>query len=165
MKSKNITIGGISVALSVVILYLTTIIPINTVALLTLASAIIPIVIIRSDFKTAILVYMSSSILSFFILPINYTILYTLIFGIYGLVKFFIEKINRIFIEILLKIAFFNIVLIICYILIKTLLVDLGLSLAPWLFFIIAQIGFLVYDYALTLIITLYLNKIHNKIK
>lgn len=115
MKTNNITVGGISIALSIVILYLTTIIPINTIAILTLASAIIPIVIIRSNIKTSIFVYIITSILSFFFLPINYSILYILIFGLYGIVKYFIEKLNKLFYEIIIKLVFFNIVLFIGY--------------------------------------------------
>lgn len=165
MKSKNITIGGISVALSIIIIYLTTIITINTIALLTLASAIIPIVIIRSNIKTAALVYISTSIISFFILPINFFILYLLLFGIYGLIKYFIEKLKKIPIEIVLKLVFFNIALIIGYLLSSTIIADLKLSLAPWILFIIAQAVFLIYDYALTIIITFYLQKLHDRIK
>ena len=108
MKAKDITLGGILIALGIAILYLTTIININTIALLTLCSCLIPIAIIRSNLKTAFFVYISTSIISFFIVPINYALLYTLFFGIYGIIKFFIEKTGKLFIELILKILYFT---------------------------------------------------------
>lgn len=164
MKTNNITVGGISIALSIVILYLTTIIPINTIAILTLASAIIPIVIIRSNIKTSIFVYIITSILSFFFLPINYSILYILIFGLYGIVKYFIEKLNKLFYEIIIKLVFFNIVLFIGYFVFTSFIGPITIKLYPIVLFILAQIAFLIYDYALTIIITIYLKRIHGKI-
>ena len=163
MKTKNITVGGISIALSLVILYLSTIIPINTIAILTIASSIIPISIIRSDIKTAISVYIITSIISFFFLPINYSILYILLFGIYGIIKYFIEKINKLYIEIILKLLFFNVMLALGYILACSILSSLiNIKLSIYILIIAAQIMFLIYDYALTIIITFYLERIHK---
>lgn len=162
MKTKNLTIGGISIALSLVILYLSTIISINTIAILTVASSIIPITIIKSDIKTSILVYIITSILSFFFLPINYSLLYILLFGIYGITKYFIEKINKLPLEIILKLVFFNIMLGIGYLLMDSLLNMINLRLSLWILIIIAQFAFLIYDYALTIIISFYLQRIHR---
>lgn len=162
MKTKNLTIGGISIALSLVILYLSTIISINTIAILTVASSIIPITIIKSDIKTSILVYIITSILSFFFLPINYSLLYILLFGIYGIAKYFIEKLNKLPLEIVLKLVFFNIMLGIGYLLMDSLLNMINLKLSLWILLIIAQFAFLIYDYALTVIISFYLQRLHR---
>ena len=164
MKTKNLTIGGISIALSLVILYLSTRISINTIAILTVASSIIPITIIKSDIKTSILVYIITSILSFFFLPINYSLLYILLFGIYGITKYFIEKINKLPLEIILKLVFFNIMLGIAYLLMDSLFNMINLRLSLWILIIIAQFAFLIYDYALTIIISFYLQRIHRNL-
>lgn len=178
MKSKEITLGGIMVALTSIILYLTSLIPINTLTILTVASAIIPICIIRSDVKTAIFVYIASALIAFFIVPINISMLYAIFFGIYGIIKFFAER-NRSKFEALYKIGFFNIAFIVGFILFQNVLginilkgveeilsrfINGDIKLITFaLFLIVANLAFLVFDYALTLIISFYMERIHKK--
>ena len=160
MKSSKLAIGGISVALSLVILYLTNIIPINTLAILTIVSSIIPITIIKTDIKTAIMVYIITSICSFMFLPITYSIMYIAIFGIYGIIKCFIERLHNTSLEILLKLVFFNIILAIVYFALPSILGNIKISIL--LMFIGANIAFLVYDYALTIVITYFFAKFNK---
>ncbi|MGG7212443.1 hypothetical protein ACQPUY_02365 [Clostridium nigeriense] len=164
MKAKEITLSAALVALTIIILYLNLLLPISTISILTLASLLIPIALIRGSMKSAILVYVASSIIGFFTLPINIIMLYILFFGIYGIIKYYIEKINKISLEILLKIIFFNIIFFISFFIFKSFIAIEITKLPIWLFVIIAQIVFLVFDYALTLLISFYLEKIHKKI-
>jgi len=159
MKAKDITLGGIMVALSIVTLYLTTIIPINTLSILTVASCLIPITILRSNIRTACFVYVATTLMSFFIVPINYAIMYGLLFGVYGIVKYFIEKLRKMPIEIILKILFFNLVLSIGLIFMNAFIVELNNNLPTWQLYLVAQPIFLIYDYAITIAITFYLQK------
>ena len=76
MKAKDIALGGILVALTTIVLYSTSIIPISTLAILTIASSLIPVCIIRSNIQTSIFVYISSSLIAFFLVPINISFLY-----------------------------------------------------------------------------------------
>ncbi|MBD7915441.1 hypothetical protein H9660_09810 [Clostridium sp. Sa3CUN1] len=164
MKAKEITLSALLTALTIIILYLNLLLPISTISILTLASLLIPIALIRGSMKSAILVYISSSIIGLFLLPINIIILYILFFGIYGLVKYFIEKFNNMPLEILLKIIFFNIILFISFFVFKSFIAIEITKLPIGIFWIIAQIVFLVFDYALSLLITFYIEKIHKKI-
>jgi len=163
MKSKNITLGGIMIALSIVILYLATIIPINTLAIMTIASSIIAITILRSDVKTAFIVYIGATILAFFLVPIDFVIYYGVFFGVYGIIKYYIEKLRKLPLEIILKLIFFNAILILIVLLLRLSLSSLNTTLPITALILGAQIMFIIYDYALTLIITYYLNKIHKK--
>lgn len=176
MKSKEITLGGIMVALTSIILYSTSLIPINTLTILTVVSAIIPICIIRSNIRTAIFVYIASTIIAFFMVPINISILYAIFFGAYGIIKFFAER-GRSKLELLYKIGFFNISFIVGFILFQNVLgIDIingieeilsrfingDIKIITWtLFLIVANLVFYVFDYALTLIITFYMDRIH----
>ena len=159
MKAKDITLGGIMVALSIITLYLTTIIPVNTLSILTLASCFIPITILRSNIRTACFVYVATTLMSFFIVPINYAIMYALLFGIYGIVKYFIEKLRKLPIEIILKLLFFNVVLSIGLIFMNAFIGELNIDLPTWLLYLVAQPAFLLYDFAITTAITFYLEK------
>lgn len=160
MKAKDIALGGILTSISLIVLYLSSMIPVNTLAILTIASAIIPIAIIHSSIKLSYFIYGATSILGFLFIPTNIIISYIVFFGIYGIMKHYIEKINNIPKEIILKLLSFNILFIIGYTILKSFIGDLQITLSPILLIILAQIAFLIYDYALTLIITIYLNRI-----
>ena len=97
--------------------------------------------------KLGLLVYICSGIGSLLFAPLNISLLYILFFGSYGLVKGFIERLNKTFIEIVLKLVFFNISFAICLFLMKLILgIDLqaifanllsrlasfGLNLTQW---------------------------------
>ena len=164
MKSKYIAESGLLVALTLVILYATSIIPISTLSILTVASCLIPISIIRTSIKNTILVYIASSILSFFLVQINIALYYTFFFGIYGIVKYFIEKAKNIPLELLLKLIAFNVLLGIVYLITKSFLGILSPNLPLWILWLVAQIVFLVYDYALTLAISFFLSTFNKHI-
>jgi hypothetical protein len=164
MKSKEIALSAVLVALTSIILYLNLLIPINTLSILTLASFIIPIAMIRGSIKSAFLVYIASTIIGFFFLPINIVLLYGIFFGVYGIVKCYIEKLNKLYLEIIFKLLFFNAILFILLFLFNTFLSTEIIKLPLWLIYVVSQPAFLIFDYALTLLISFYMQKIHNKI-
>lgn len=164
MKAKELTVSATLTALTIVILYLNLLLPISTISILTLASALIPVALIRGSIKSSILVYISSSIIGFFILPMNIILLYILFFGIYGIIKYFIEKINKLPIEIIFKIIFFNIILVLSIFVFNSFVAIEVTKMPMLLLFIVAQPVFLIYDYALSLLISFYLDRIHKRI-
>ena len=161
-------------------MYATSILPISTLAILTIASALIPVCIIRSNIQTSIFVYISSSLIAFFLVPINISFLYFVFFGVYGIIKYFIERIRKEKLEIVLKVVFFNIAFIIGFIIMQNVLginIIAGLevlmsrffdtsarTIATIILWIVAQPIFLIYDYAMTMIITFYMERIHKNI-
>lgn len=164
MKSKDLTLGGILIALTLVILYSSSILPISTLTILTLASCLIPVCIIRSSVKTGILVYVGATTLGFFIIPINIIVYYGLFFGVYGIIKYYIERLKKLPLEIILKLIIFNILFIVIFTMITLLLGNIVISIPLWMLWILAQPIFLLFDYALTLIIGYYLNRFHKVI-
>ena len=180
MKAKDIALGGILVALTTMVLYSTSILAISTLVILTIASSLIPVCIIRSNIKTSIFVYISSSLIAFFLVKINIAFLYFIFFGVYGIIKYFIERIRKEKIEIVLKLIVFNTAFIIGFIIMQNILgINLisGLevlisrffdisskTIASIILWIVAQPIFLIYDYAMTMIITFYMERIHKNI-
>lgn len=162
MKSKEIAESGVLVGLTLIVLFSTSILSISTLSILTVASCLIPIAIIRTSAKNAILVYISSSILSLILVPTNIAVYYTFFFGIYGIFKYFIERFRNIYLEILLKLISFNILLGITYLITKTFLSFSYPSVSLWLFWIALQVIFLIYDYALTLLISFFLKRFNK---
>lgn len=163
LKAKDLALGGILTALTIVTLFISILIPINTFAILTISSCFVPIAIMRSNVKIGILVYLASSIIGFFLVPLDIMIPFILYFGIYGLVKFYIEKLRNMPLEIVLKLVFSNIMIFIGYILFTKFVSPINIDFPIWLLIILAQIAFIIFDYALTLIITFYISKFHNK--
>ena len=57
MNARDMALGGVLVALTSIILYMTSVIPTSTLTILTIASALIPICLIRSNVKTNICLF------------------------------------------------------------------------------------------------------------
>lgn len=163
-KSKSVAIGGILVGINVILLYFTFIIPTSKLTLLTLSSCIVPFAIIALGKKTAILVYLSSSILALILGLKTIAFMYLIFFGLYGLVKYYIESLRKTTLEIVLKVLFFNVAFSILYFLYKSFILTIPLKISIAYVIILYQIGFFIYDYAMTLVIALICKNI-NKLK
>ena len=158
MKSNNIAKGGILAALSLILLYLSSVFPTNKLFILLIASCIIPLSILLTGVKNTLVVYGAVSLLSLFIIPSKLiSIAYILIFGSYGFVKYYIEKLRKIPLEFLLKFLYFNITSAIIIFLYKLLLLKIP-NINIYFLLPIMELSFLVYDYTLTIFIA-YANK------
>lgn len=163
MKSNYIAKGGLFTALSIIFLYVAAIMPTNKIAFLALASAVIPVTLITCNLKSAYLVYISTCILSFIIPNKGICILYIFIFGFFGIIKFYAEKMTNKIFEYIIKFAYFNIALLICYSLYKFLLLPIdNLKFPIGILIVIAEFMFLLYDYILTGFISYFMNKFKN---
>lgn len=152
--------GGIITAIGVILIYLSTIIPGNKLFLLSIASCLIPIAVISTSLKNSFIIYFSTSILAFLMSGLTTSVIaYALFFGVYGIVKYYIEKIRKLPIEILLKLIFFNVCFFIFYnILMLFTSSSLNLKLPIYIFIIGGELIFLFYDYFLTVMIV-FINK------
>lgn len=157
-KTSNITRGGLFAALSLIFIYLASIVPTNKLALLTLSSFIIISSILIIGLKSSFLLYISVSILSFFLLTSKgIAIIYLIFFGAYGFIKYYIERLSILPIEITLKVLFFNSCLGILFFLYDAFLVNLvdlsKIRLSLYIVWFLLQIAFFIYDYVLTLFV------------
>lgn len=172
MKASTITLGGILSGLTIIFLYLASVFKTNTLSFLTLASFMVPIGLIRGGLKAACLIYISSSFIAFMVIPLPITFLYILFFGIYGLIKYFSELSKNILLENFLKLLFANSIFALLLFIFQSLLgydffdklsfftARLPVFISPPISYIfiglLAQSAFLIYDYALTLLIDYY---------
>jgi hypothetical protein len=158
MKSNSIAKGGIFAALSLILLYLSSVFPTNKLFILGIASCIIPLSILLTGVRNTIVVYATVSLLSLFIIPSKLiAISYILIFGSYGFVKYFIEKIRSVPLEFILKLLYFNISSAIIIFIYKLVIIKIP-NINIYLIILAMQLAFIVYDYALTAFIA-YANK------
>jgi len=155
--SKKIAYSGILLALNIILLILSNIIPVNTLFFMGIASLTVSIVIIEYGGKFGAIFSLASILLSFFII-LNKAqwLTYIFTFGIYGLIKYLIEKKQNIYVELILKLFFANIVVVVLYAFLKE-FVFIPLNMVTIIGFEIAFIG---YDYVYTLFIEYYETKI-----
>lgn len=160
--SRKIAYSGILLALNIILLILVNIIPMNTLFLLGLASLPIAIVIMEYGPKAGILFYIGSVLLSFMIM-VNKAqwILYVFTFGIYGLVKYIIEKDRSFVQEYLLKLLVANILIILAYIILKG-FVYISINI---FFILIFEISFIIYDFVYSQFIDFYNDKLRRFVK
>lgn len=156
---NNLTRGGIYTALTILFVYLSSVSPTSKLSLLALASAIIPLAILTTNVKNAVLVYVASSILCFLLGLRGMAIVYTLFFGIYGLAKYYIERLRKLPLEYILKFIFFNMSFLIIYYFYRLVFTEMVKVNFPLYILVLAlEVAFFLYDYALTTIIA-YINK------
>ena len=156
MKSSNIAKGGIFAALSLILLYLSSVLPTNRLSILSIASCIIPLSIMLTGVKNTLVVYSAVSLLSLFIIPSKLiSMAYILIFGSYGFIKYYVEKLRNTPVEIVLKLLYFNITAFIIVFIYKLVLLEIPIvNINIYLLIVIIEIAFVVYDYALTAFIS-----------
>ncbi len=160
-SASNVAKGGLLVALTLIILYAANFITFNTLFLLGLTSALIPLAIIISDVPTSVMVYAASSILGYLIIPDKTLwILYTVVFGPYGIAKLFIEKRRNTILEIVLKLIYFNLVIVLSFFIYKTFFMpNIELEYSIFMVILVGNIAFFVFDYVLTV----FVNSIRNR--
>lgn len=151
--SRKIAYGGILLSLNIILLLLVNIIPINTLFLMGLASLPISIIIMEYGPKLGTIFYMASAILSFIVMTNkSQWILYIFTFGIYGLIKYVIEKDRSFLKEYIMKIISANILIFITYFILKN-FIYIPVNLFT---IIIFQMAFLIYDYVYSRFIDYY---------
>lgn len=157
--SIKVAYGGVLLALNVILLILTNIIPVNTLFIMGVASLLVSIVIMEWGFKSGIAFYIGSIALGFIVMVSkSQWIVYSLTFGIYGIAKYLIEKDRAIYIEYFMKLVFANIMILILYFLLRTIVY------IPINIFIIGsfEVAFIVYDYVYSSFISYYNNKLRK---
>ena len=162
LKSRDVAYLGVLLGLNQLFIILSSVIETNTIILMAAAALIVGVVVVEFGGKTGIIFYIASCILGFF-LTFNKVEMFTYIcfFGVYSIIKHYIEtKTFNKYISYAMKIASFNISLLLIYFTVK-LFISLPLQ---WWMILAAQILFIIYDYAFTIFINQYINSIKPRI-
>ena len=165
--TKKIALNGILGALAVICLLLATVLPTNRLSFYALSSFFIAVSIIESGARSGWIFYFATSLLSVIVVPDKLGIVpYAIFFGLYGLVKYYIEKLDKIIFEYILKFVFFNISAGIAVLTVSRLLeFELSMKLPWWLLVIALEIVFFIYDIVYTLFINYYREKLKPRLK
>lgn len=172
--TKRLTVSAILAALSIVLIYTASVTPSLRLALTAAAGLIPSVIVINSGIKRGFLFYGAVSMLALLISPSkDIAIAYFLVFGHYPMFKSLIERLNRLWLEWLVKILFFNAVAIACYFTVYIVVgPDVIHGLAPALegmalplIFLILNVVFVIYDLGFSKLIRFYRERIEKFIK
>jgi hypothetical protein len=166
-NTKRIALNGILLALSVIILIIASVVPTSRLSLFALSSFFTAVIVTEFGTKNGCVFYISSSLLAVILIPEKAEILpYVIFFGIYGLIKYYIERLDKIILEYFLKLVYFNISLAVVALLIKQFFLDnIKLDFPWWAVIIVLEVVFIIYDYVYTLFIQYYKDKLRKVLK
>ena len=170
-KSGKIALGGLLTALGVVLMFLTGLIPIGTYALPAFAGVLLIVAVIEIGAKWAWMIYAAVAVLSLlFAADKEAALLFVLFFGYYPVLKSFLERISNKVLSWISKFAVFNVAVVACFFLAVNFLqlpedsfTVFGIYL-PWVFLILGNAVFLIYDIALSGLVATYVEKLHHRV-
>ena len=170
-KSGKIALGGLLTALGVVLMFLTGLIPIGTYALPAIAGVLLSVAVIEIGAKWAWMIYAAVAVLSLlFAADKEAALLFVLFFGYYPVLKSFLERISNKVLSWISKFAVFNVAVVACFFLAVNFLqlpedsfTVFGIYL-PWVFLILGNAVFLIYDIALSGLVATYVEKLHHRV-
>lgn len=164
---KRIVVCGVLSALSVLILYLGAIIEVLDLSVSAIASLVVVLIVIEMGYSYAWLTYIAVSILSMIVLPQKLAAIFFAAFmGFYPIVKSYIEKMRSIALRWAIKILTANIALVIFFFAIKIFVPEeLETDLMMWTLYIMALVAFVLYDIAISKLITAYFYKFRDRLK
>lgn len=164
---KRIVVCGVLVALSVIILYLGCAIEVLDLTMSAIVSLLVVVIVIEMGYNYAWLAYIATSILSIILLPQKTpAIFYACFMGFYPIIKSYVERINSAIVRWLIKLAVGNAATILMLLLISIFVpedFEGGWMLIAT--YALSMVAFVMYDIALTKLITMYFRMIRDRIK
>ena len=167
-KTKMITVCAMLSALGVVVLYLGSFIEVLDASMSVIASLMTVIVVIEFGRSASWSIYAVTAVLSLLLLPNKSpAVMYAAFFGFYPILKEMFERKSKPVSWILKEITF-NAALVVCFLIIRF-VIFIGTPEIPMAMYVIGAVllegVFVLYDLALTRLISLYIFKLRNRLK
>lgn len=155
MKTRLISESGIMTSLSLVILLIASVSPVNKIFIASASALVLEIAIKRNKIKQSFFVFIPTAILSILILPYKMIgVLYIFIFGGFSMIRNMINFKNTVFKKFFL-ITYFDVIFFMLFVIANHLFENLfdKIIFAPYwqnmLLFFVLQMAVLLYDYGL----------------
>lgn len=169
-RTKRIALIGTLSAISVLCVFLTSIMPTGRLSLFTVSSFLVSIIIIEYGDKQGWIFYIVTNLIAYILIPNKIGIVvYTSFFGIYGILKHYIESINNMMWEYVLKYTFFNTCIVFVLLVFKVVInrdITIGtignIKFTFWIVIAIAEVIFFIYDYIYTLFVQYYKHRLRR---
>jgi hypothetical protein len=159
-------------SMSLLFLYLASVLPAGRIALYFLSSVFVMGLVLEEEIGLAFMMFAVVSLLSLLLMPLDQLrmIPYVLFFGHYGIGKYYIEtRIRDKIVAYIIKLLYYNAALVLMYLIVqlanKALFEDvLSIDIALWLLIPLAELAFVIYDFAFTKVTGYYFNNIRRKL-
>lgn len=164
-KAGKVVYPAVFGGLALVLLYVGTIVPTGNWGAVAVAGLFPCAAVISAGLAAGFLCWAGVTILAFLLIPDKFiALLFGLLFGLYPVVKGLIERLRRLPLEYVLKLAFFNLSFSLIYLTMKNaVLQSLPSGLGTlWLLYLVGNVAFLLYDYGLSKLISFYMARIHR---
>ena len=174
-ETKKLTISAMTVALGVVFMVVGAVFEVLDLSTAVLASLLVVFIYIEIGSPYTWLVWLATSLGSFLLYPGSLMwLVYLFVFGIYPILKGYIERLPR-FLWIILKLVFVNIAILLL-VLLSEVLVGVSffgdvsdINLAPGIVYailwVMMNIAFILYDWMIALMLRFYFVRIRPKIE
>lgn len=170
-NSFKISFCGIISAFALILMLSTGLISFGTYAFPCFSGMLLVAIVIEFSAKWAYSAYGAVSLLSLFMAGDKEAVIYFIaFFGFYPILKSSLEKIKSKPLQYIVKYAIFNLCIVSAFFVAKFVLMipDEEFTLfgvyIPWIFLIIANIFFILYDRCVTVMVLNYVHRIRNKI-
>lgn len=164
----RVALTAVLAAFSLILLYASCLAPTGRMGVVALAGLLPAAAVVSFGPGAGALCYAGTGILAFFLLPDKgNALLYLLFFGIYPLVKYAVERLKKLPLELVLKLAFFNAILSVFWFALKAVFLaamPVG-DLATWLVYLAGNLAFLVYDFGFSKLIAFYVARVDKVLR
>lgn len=169
--SFRVAFCGLVSALALVLMLCTGLIPVGTYAFPIFSGMLLVAVVIEFGEKWAVAAFVSVAILSLFLAGDKEAVAYFIaFFGFYPIAKSGIERLKSRAFQYILKYALFTVCIVAAFMVCKFVLAIpdeeftvFGVYI-PWVFLLVAEVIFFIYDKCVTIMVTRYIVSIRNKI-
>ena len=164
--AHRISLAAMFASLSLLFLYLASVLPTMRIAMYFLSSVFVMGLVIEEEIGLAMLMYAAVSLLSLLLMPnILRVVPYVLFFGHYGIGKYYIQtRIKDKVVAYVVKLLYYNLALVLIYLLARQILIEdvFAQGVPFWLFIVLAEVAFVVYDFSYAKVTTFYFNNIRR---
>ena len=165
-RTKYLTVSAMLVALGVILLGLGSLINTLDLTVAALASILCVWAVIEMGKTYAWMIWLVTSFLAILLLPRKTPGCFYLFIGLYPILKERLERLPRA-VEWVLKIVIFHAMIALCWLVLRIFVPEEAALEFGWLLlatYALALVAFLLYDYALTKLISFYLQKLQKRI-
>ena len=168
IRTRRIAVTAVLSALSLVILYLSAISPTARLAVVAAAGVVPAGAVVSAGLAAGFCCYGVTGLLGLLLVPAKENVLFYLIFfGLYPMLKSLCERLRRLPLGWICKLAFFNLVLALCWFVLR----NVFLPFLPtaldrvWVVWLAGNAAFVVYDVGFSKLIALYISRIDRVLR
>jgi len=164
--AHRVSLTAMFASMSLLFLYLASVLPTGRIAMYFLSSVFVMGLVVEEEIGLSVLMYIGVSLMSLLLLPNILRVLpYVLFFGHYGIGKYYIQtRIKDKVAAYIVKLIYYNMALGLIYLLAQKIILEdvLSTGIAFWLFVVLAEVAFVIYDYLFDKVTAFYFNNLRR---